>query len=202
MFPNVKQCTFTYSVDKSLAIGPLSKTLVSFRGNSLHDPDAALGGAQPRYYDTLVGANHTDAPYNEYMVRGVRATIFARNISITRFMFVSLTICPATTTPPDDLAEARERSDTVVRCLSPIGSGSGQTKLSMTRWMTSLFGVADVKDVSELRAAYNANPTLEARVYVQGYNPDDTVNTQGINFNTRLSYFSTLSVKNDVIDSI
>lgn len=201
MFPSVKNCAFTFSSDKSMLVGPSSKTLVTFRANSLFDPDEALGGLQPRYYDTLVGANSSDAPYNEYMVRSVRATIYARNISITRYMFVSLTICPSTSSPPFDLDEARERSDTIVRCIAPIGSGNGQTKLVMTRRMNTLFGVKDIQDVSELRAAYNANPALEGRIFIQGYNPDDTVNTQGVNFTTRLTYYSTLTVKNDVLNS-
>ena len=48
---------------------------IQIRGNSLYDPDPAIGGTQPRYFDTLCGDISTSAPYYRYTVYAAKCTL-------------------------------------------------------------------------------------------------------------------------------
>jgi len=61
---------YDYSFTASAA--PL---VVTYRANGPYDPEYAVGGGQPRYYDTLLGADSNNAPYHQYRVRSCDASV-------------------------------------------------------------------------------------------------------------------------------
>jgi len=199
IFPPVKNVKFTYVSDKTLLAAVGDTDGDTYRVNSLFDPDAAIGGLQPRYYDTLLGATGTTAPYQRYTVLAAKVESWVRNLS-ANFMYVSLTMCNNQITPPSTIVEARERQDTILRLVPPLGSGSPTGKLMMYRRIKDMFGVADVKDNADLKAYYNASPVQSAVAVIIAYNMDGTVSNR-MNHNTRITFYSQLSIVNDVADS-
>lgn len=200
IFPPVGNYVFDYAQSNTLspAAGGVASQL--FRGNSLFDPDATGVGSQPRYFDTLCGANNTTAPYNDYCVYAFNIDCFIRNTSDVH-MFVSISAYLTTaSSAPASLAEARERPDTIVRIVSPLGSGPATAKLSMYGNVTKIGGVKDLLDNPDFKAAYNANPAESISVIVQAWNPDGGA-AKSVVIDSVLRYYSKLTQITDVADS-
>lgn len=199
VFPTTKSVAFTYVQELDMLAGAGASVTDSFRSNSLYDPYAGGIGSQPRYYDTLVGANNTTAPYHQYAVAGVKAEAFMRNTSANH-MFVAITMASATTSAPTSLAEARERPDTVVRVSGPLGSANTIAKLSMYRSNGKILGYKDLMDTADMKAVYNSNPGFDGRVYITAFNPDGATSSR-VKVSVKLTYYSRLFISNDVADS-
>lgn len=199
-FPNVKYCTLTYSEDLDLVPAALGTASNTFAANSLFDPNVTGVGGQPRYFDTLCGANNTPAPYHRYLVHGCKATAYIRNVSSANFIFVSLSMYVGNASAPSTLREARERSDTIVRQISPLGSGPASVKISMYRSIAKILGVKDLLDDQDAGAEYNANPAALCYATIVAYNPDGAVASR-VGINMQLTYYSMFRRLNDVLDS-
>lgn len=199
VFPAVLRTALTYADSVTITASSLGKSGHTFAANSLFDPDVTGTGSQPRYYDSLCGANGGTAPYHYYLVSAVKAVAFVRNLS-TVHMFVSLSMFTASATAPATLQEAREREDTVVAIVSPKGGGASTTKLSMYRALKNMLGVKDLLDDPDAGATYNANPNSLCYVVFQAYNPDG-VGSSSVTADMALTYYSAFRRKNDVADS-
>lgn len=199
VFPPVGKYTFTYSDDIDLTCTPGGYAYNSFKGNGLYDPDTTGTGHQPRYFDTLLGANGGSAPYHAYSVLGAKIDLFVRNPT-SNHMFVAISMCAPQTSVPVTLEEARERPDTVIRVIGPADSGSSTAKMSMFRSTARVLGVKDTLDLEGARAVYNADPATGWTILVTAYNPD-SVATETIKVNPRISYYTRLFQLNDVADS-
>lgn len=200
IFKPIGRYVFDYNVQVSLtpAAGGISTRL--FRGNSLHAPDTIVAG-QPRYYDTLVGANNTNAPYNKYVVNAFRIKVFARSEATANHMFYAISAYPTVnTTAPATLAEARERPDTVVGVVSPLGSGKAMSSLVMFSKVNKILGYKDLRDVPDTQAVAGSNPADSVSVMLTCFNIDGSVANK-VNFDVQLRYYSTLMRLNDVLDS-
>ena len=103
-------------------------------------------------------------------------------------------------TAPSSLDEARERSDTIVRVIPPLGSGSAVAKLHMRRQIAKMLGVKDMLDNPDMKANAEASPLAQANCTITVFNPY-SVSTSTAAVNTRLIYDTRLFVKNDVADS-
>lgn len=77
--------TFVYSTgpQTSLTAAGVGWNHVTFRMNSMYDPEFTGTGHQPQYYDTFLGANLTTAPYGRYVVKGARITATFRTYNGT-----------------------------------------------------------------------------------------------------------------------
>lgn len=69
-FPSQMYKVLTYTDDTFLLSTPAIDTCgyAEYRGNSLFDPDLTGVGNQPRFFDTLCGAQGTAAPYRSFNV--------------------------------------------------------------------------------------------------------------------------------------
>lgn len=197
LFPMSKHVVFNYFQEIGMTAATSSYSAHVFRANSLYDPDLTATGHQPRYYDTLCGADGTSAPYQSYVVKGCKSELFIRSTSTDSWLVVSMTICRDDVTGPVTLNEARERTDTVTRNIPPLGTGSASGKLSMYRSMKNIFGVKDIEDYGAARAGYNANPTSVVRIYITVYNPDSGA-SESCDVGMKLTYYSKLFTRNDV----
>lgn len=199
LFPPLMNVPFTYVDDLNLSPAAGAISAYQYRGNSLFDPDLSGVGSQPRYFDTLLGASGSTAPYAQYCVLAAKAEVFLRNVSSV-FMMASITMAAPGVTVPSSLGEARERQDTVVRQIAPQGSGGSQAKLQMYRKTNSILGIKDTMDSDDAKALHNANPANPWVITIQAYNPDG-LGVATIRGNIRITYYSKLSVVNDVADS-
>lgn len=138
----------------------------TYRLNSLYDPDFTGAGAQPRFYDTLCGANDTAAPYNSYRVHGARVKVNFLNANSSGNSTGIVAI------------RARNASSTALSPSVPSGivQAVGEVPYTSWRWITSsgsdgcrrtfskyfpikpFYSVKDIRDHVELSAAYNTSP--------------------------------------------
>lgn len=199
LFPDIMPVTFTYSDTRLATVPTGSVTTARFRANSIYDPDISVGGNQPRYYDTLMGDNNTDAPYRRYSVLACRCVATVVNQSASH-LYAAITMFSNQATAPSTLDEARERSDTIVRIVPPLGSGPAVAKLVMQREIGKLLGVKDMLDNPDMKSDFNSSPVAQANVTVSVFNPYSTA-TEPYALSTELQYDSRLFVKNDVLSS-
>ncbi len=68
--PETYVCKLRFSTNIQIALSPFGNVATrTFRVNSLFDPDQALGGEQPRFYDQMA------AVYGKYQVLGTKITV-------------------------------------------------------------------------------------------------------------------------------
>lgn len=192
---------FTYSQAITLTPGVGGVAANTFRGNSLFDPDATgVGGSQPRYFDTLCGSNSSNAPYGSYCVNAFKCAVFARNTGASH-CFVSISVFRASTSSaPASLDECRERPDTILRVVSPLGSGTAVSKIEAYASNKSVLGFSDLMDSQNAVATYNASPADAVSCVVQAWNPDGS-SAINIKCDVKMTYYATLFILNDVADS-
>lgn len=176
-----------------------------FSTGSLYDPNVTSTGGQPRFMDTLCGANNTNAPYSAYRVFGSKITIEAvpgtaqGDVAAMR-CFIGIGLFDTTATGPATLAELRARSDFRTKYMGRWDSGRDMCKLSRTMRQADLFDVSDVRDNQELAAAYNASPALDGRWCVTAV-CTDSASTQQVQVLVKIVYDVEFFKRNDVPDS-
>lgn len=79
VFPQCMYRTFTYSTDPQFLAQTTTQVPANYlmAGNDMYDPDPAIGGHQPKWYDTLLGApdGGSNAPYSRYQVNASKITV-------------------------------------------------------------------------------------------------------------------------------
>lgn len=157
-----KPLTYTTSFLLSNAVPTVPDT-VSFRANSVYDPEVAVGGGQPRYFPTICGANDTAAIYQNYRVHGssISLELWARSTTVTSAnALVSIIPRRTTVSSPDDINEMKTRPLSRTRGLTGFYANSPK-KLKHSIKIKSLLGHKDLIDVDNSAALYNANPNEE-----------------------------------------
>ena len=98
----------------------------TFAMNGLYDPNLTGTGSQPRYFDTLCGANTTAAPYRAYVVKAARMKVMAYAQgpdSAGIPSVVAISGIAGTSTGPSTVTEQMQRNDTNYRLLSYYAGG-------------------------------------------------------------------------------
>jgi hypothetical protein len=198
MFPNIMSLIFNYNDSYTITVGPGNTSVKDYRANSLNDPDLAVGGGRPRYFDTFLGANNTSAPYRRYTVVGCDAFATVSNQSAVH-LYAALSMYSNQATAPSTLQEAKERSDTVVRIIPPLG-GNSVCKLRMKRSIARILGVKDMLDNPDMKSDFNANPAALVVCRLTVFNPYSAA-TESYSADVSIRYDSRLFVRNDVADS-
>ncbi len=199
IFPDIKNVVFTYGEENIFASPAGGVAVQVFRANSLFDPNFTGVGNQPRYFDTLCGATAGTAPYHNYAVHACKIDCYIRNRSNSH-LIAAVSVSTASTLPPATIQEARERSDTIVRTVAPLGSGGPFAKLVMYAKMSKILGMKDIMDNAGAKADYNANAVDEVKYSISVFNPDSGI-TEGSTVSTRLTFYAKLFELNDVADS-
>lgn len=201
-FPREYNTTFTYAqnITVSSSVGTPGTQLMS--SNSLYDCDVTGTGHQPRYFDTLCGANSTAAPYNSYRVYKSTCSLeaMATTDSITARGFIGLGFFSSAGTPPSSLQEMRERRDYKTKFMGIYTGGKEICRMRQTRHNKYIFGIKDMKDDEETAAAYNASPVKAGRWAIT-YVPFNESSSAVIQVLVRVTYYVTLFTMNDVSDS-
>lgn len=199
VFPDSKHVVFNYAQDFTMTATTGSNSSHVFRCNSLYDPDYTATGHKPRYFDTLCGADNGTAPYQSYLVKAAKLTAYVRSNS-SSWMAVSLTMHRDSAAGPSNINEARERGDTVIKMLPPLGTGTGAVRISMYRRMKDILAIKDIEDYGGARSSYNANPVSQVYATIVCWNMD-SASGESFHIQPTLVQYSKLFTKNDVADS-
>lgn len=195
------QLTYAENISVTSTAGVPYTYLYTFNG--LYDPNITGTGGQPRYLDTLCGANNGTAPYLNYRV-------FASKISIQAFPtgsdamtmrgWLGLGLYNTTATGPSTLAEMRARGDYKVRFVNYWYASNALCKMSRYAKVKSLFDIKDVKDDNDLVGDYTTNPSKQGRWAIT-WQPYDETATRSIQVLVKIQYYVTFFNRNDVADS-
>lgn len=173
----------------------------TFRANSLYDPNLTGVGHQPRYFDTLCGADGTAAPYSHYRVHAckIKLTVWAFTDVSSYGTMVAIIPRESTASTVDSFEEMSERAYSRTRAL---GTQYAKTPITMKHFVKNkvLLGHKDLQDVDECAATYNNNPSEQVYIDVAACNIDPN-NVITVNCSIQLVYFVQFFGLNDVADS-
>lgn len=202
-FPPNLWTTLTYSVQYNALTQTVGGTPIytTYRLNSLYDPDTAVGGAQPRYFDTLCGADNTTAPYGNYRVHAamVKLVCYPSSTSATNSNgIVALVPRRSNVGAASTYKEIQERPYVKSKWIAAMYVKPTTLKL-FTKMKTHL-GHKDLQDVDDAAAAYNSNPNEEVYVDVMACAVNNT-GLMTISYSLQITYFVQFYGLNDVADS-
>ncbi len=144
-----------YVTQKSFS-GSITPTNVSFRLNSLFDPDYAVGGSQPTWFDKYA------ALYEEYLVlkAHVKAVFINANANTVKVAVAASDDNDISSMGLDDLA-AQKRA-----VMSILGGNTGMNKWTYERTfdMAELQGQPNLDSDPNMYALVSANPTDDCLV--------------------------------------
>jgi len=134
---------------------------VQYRLNNIYDPQQAVGGTQPYYYDTLFGANGTSAPYRNWRVIKSKIDILwyndnsSSNASMMCGASVGLDLnSTAQTVAASNLA--MQRPNTKIIPVLPNASSGAVAGMTIYVDHKQLLGVTNMKDADDQIGYYNA----------------------------------------------
>lgn len=207
-FPMKMYTVFSYSEDFSLT-NTLAQTPVQyeFSGNSIYDPNRTGVGIQPRFYDTLLGANNTAAPYQSYTVLASKITVkaFGRNGSVANNPAFNglISVTPQRTsisTTPGTITEMRERAFAKTRA---VNSSQSWKPYTLKHYMKTkdIYGIKDTQQWETLDAQYNSNPGNQWSWWVSMCPVGQADTGMSFDFLVSIKYYVILTTFNDVADS-
>lgn len=173
-----------------------------WRLNSLYDPRVAVGGGQPRYFDSLCGADGGVAPYRKYVVTGCKAIVNFNSYSGAVGGTVAIGYRPASATAPTSMRECLERAGYKCREISYYAGGPSTRMISMYVPINRVFGISRVgltDDLENYGAPYNNSPP-ELALFDVFFQPSVS-STSTISFTIKFVYYVRFSERNDVEDS-
>lgn len=176
----------------------------TFRVNSLYDFNSTGVGNQPRWMDTLLGANAGTTPYSRYLVRAVKVSITFYPVGITGAgaYFRSIVVPRiSNSTAPTTLDEARVRFGAKSIAMASESSQGPKTVhkyIDVRKWWNR----KDLQDDSDnFGAAYNANPTNQVMLDVVCGPIDKSINQYSQLIDIKATLYCQLYSLNDVADS-
>lgn len=201
-FPREFKTQMSYSDTVTVSATTGVPTTYLYSVNGMYDPNITGTGSQPRFFDTLCGANTGNAPYYNYRVHASRITIevFPKGSdSMGMRAFAGVGIFNTTATGASSLGEMRMRADykTV-----PVGYWYADKIPRISRYckLNTLFDIKDVKDDDNLVGDFTTNPAKQGR-YGITICPIDESSSRDYTVNVKITYFVTFFNRNDVIDS-
>lgn len=201
-FPREYTTQITFADNVTLtATGTPGTYLYSFNG--LYDPNVTGTGGQPRYLDTLCGANNGTAPYYNYRVFASKINVMAFPTGTDAMVmrgYLGVGLYNTTATGPATLAEMRARGDYKVRFINYWYASNALAHIKRYSKVKSLFDIKDVKDDNDLVGDFTANPAKAGRWAIT-WAPYDEVSTRTISMLVKITYYVTFFNRNDVADS-
>lgn len=199
-FPPKMNTVMTYSETNILTSTLGVNANYTVRMNGPYDPNQTGTGGQPRYWDTLLGAQNTNAPYGRYCVRSAQiecwfALTTPAASSGTGQALVYLFPKGSGQTDPTTYKELMERAEAVSTLITNQGQlGKLRLNTKVTDWTDLKFG-----DV-ELWGNYNTTPTTQT-YFTFGITPLDAATSVTASVNWTITYNMQLAQYNDVVDS-
>ncbi len=201
-FPPTMFTVMEYSTTVTLTQGTSAiPTLQQFSGNGIYDPDITGFGIQPRYYDTLLGASDTTAPYTRYRVHGssIKVTSFNSLTAVSSQGYISIIPSNSSVTTPSSLQEMKTRPYSKYRVIGMSAAEYPKTTKNYMKTKT-LFSIKDLRDNNDCSAAYNSNPPQQWYWQVNTCNVFPTATITNV-IEVKIRYFVELYELADVADS-
>lgn len=175
----------------------------TFSLNGLFDPNITGTGSQPRYFDTLCGANNTSAPYRAYVVKAakIKAIAFATGPDSAGVpSIVAITACPSATSAPSTVTEQMQRNDTNYSFFSYYAGGKPIATVSRVVDIAATLGIKDIEDGTGVQQNYSANPSNQVYAYIT-VSPMNQSTATVCNVNVEIRYWVKFYSLNDPPDS-
>lgn len=134
-------------VYSGITVGSVLSESHVFRGNSIYDPDYAVGGAQPLARDQLATL------YNSYRVHKSTAKLTVTNNSAVPCQFVLLSSSIATA--PASITTAKEQPYSKNAQLSNYQGGLASKTLRASQKTKTILGIREIDDDEEALMANN-----------------------------------------------
>lgn len=160
--PDRYRTKLVYTLKTQANSSNLVQTVV--RGNSVFDPEWAVGGNQPTGFDQL------STLYGRYIVHGCQIKVRAVNLGAGVGKIV---VFPTTATSINNIREAIQAPYSKTRMLAPTGSGQSMTYISSYSSTKSIRGITGPLVDDELEALTTANPPKEWYWIVAGSHFDE-----------------------------
>lgn len=193
--------SYTETTNLNQTLGGVPAVL-QYRMNGAYDPQVAVGGKQPRYYDALLGPDGGTAPYRNYRVHAseIKVTVFNSNTAIgSGSTIVAVLPARSIVTNPTTIDEMAERPYCRQRAIGPVPSWKPPVIKHYTKSKYHL-GVKDLIDVPATAAAYNSVPSEEIYWNILLCSVDPA-STSAIRLQVSIRYFVQLYTLADVADS-
>lgn len=202
-FPPVLRTRFTYSEANNLTVTAGVPSSYVIRMNGPQDPNQTGSGGQPRFYDTLLGATNTAAPYGKYCVTAATLQVYATVVSPTgsgAATLIGITPMSAVGNVPTTLKEMLERAETKTMAVSVYNGGKGLQTLTARAETKNWVGNRNPLTDEDCWGAYNGLPVIQASFGITAA-PTDQSSGATINIVWTITYETLLAVANDVADS-
>lgn len=207
MFKCLTYSTGPFRLGQSVADVPAHYTM---NGNSLYDPDAGLGGQQPRWFDTLCGANGGTQPYTRYQVNASKITVTIwQDPTLTGTVgsvagIVSVLPYRSPTTTPTSFKEIMERA--FIRYVNVNNANSSKPLVVKHFAKTKALwqGTSAIGGDSDFSGSYNGNPS---NGWLWDINCCNVIPSGGVSglfgvyINIKVKYYAKFWSLNDVTDS-
>lgn len=203
-FPEVMYTEFTYGENLSINVVAGAVKNYYFCANGLYDPDiTGITAPQPRYLDTLLGSNNSNAPYNSYVVYASKCTIQYIPIgtdSLSMRALVGLGCFNSIVTGPSSLSEMNIRADYKKKYMGYWYADNSAPTISRYEHIAPILGASKLDDKTGAQANYNANPSNQAYWGVSIV-PIDETSSYTYRILVKIKYYVKLYARNDVSDS-
>lgn len=139
----------------------------AYSPSSLYDPEVAVGGHQPMYYDQLFSAT---GPYTKYLVTSATFTVRLANTVSLNTANVVVYVSP-TSTAPASLTQAYEKPWAKKVLLGPASGGNSTATVILKAESHKALGITKTHLLTDdyYAGVYNANPTINWFVTVAVY---------------------------------
>lgn len=202
-FPENLWTEVVYSDQFSLTCTAGATQTYTFSLNGLYDPNITGTGTQPRYFDTLCGANNTSAPYRSFVVKAAKVKVIAFSTGPDSSgipSVVSITTCPSTTSGPGTVTEQMQRNDTSYNYFSYYAGGKPICTVKRSAEIAPILGVKDIEDANGAQGSAVGNPSNMAYAII-AVSPLNQATAVVCNINVEIRYWVKFYTLNDPPDS-
>lgn len=206
-FPREFFTKLTYGENRVLTCTSGAITTYQYAMNDCFDPNVTGTGHQPRFFDTLCGADNTSAPYQRFQVYKAKITVTSTQTSSPDTvsggnMVVGLIATPNSSIGiPTSIDEMIERNDAKYYGLTYLNANRGQVKNSKWADVANVLGLRRIEDGGDdTTGTYAVSPALRP-CFTIFQQPMDTSGTGTLIHQVQLEMWVRFYYMNDVSDS-
>lgn len=196
--PFPRSVVTTHRYNESFTLDPPvgAPAVAYYSCNGLFDPTVAIGGHQPLGFDQMTPM------YDHYTVLGAKATVrfFSNGSNLTTGSMMVYCYVNDDSAAVLTYDTVLEQSKGVVSPLTNTGA-KGVTTLTQKFSAKKFFGVADVKDNSQLKGSDTANPTEGAYFVIGAQGVGPGLDPLTIYCNVTIDYITQWSERRDLAQS-